>query len=100
MAFLPSAPAQQPPPELPFDPKLSSAITQYLRTFALWCRNGFAAKLDVGRALPGIMIQAVDATTGYPINAVYMLTIKATAGPPPSAPTIVLTLVPAGSGLP
>ena len=37
------------------------------------------------------MIQAVDATTGHPINAVYMLTIKATAGPPPTAPTIVLT---------
>ena len=100
MAPLPTAPAQQPPPDLPADPKLSDAVSNYLRTFALWCRNGFADKLSRTTALPGIMIQAVDATTGKPINAVYMLTIKATAGPPPSAPTIVLTLIPSGSGAP
>jgi hypothetical protein len=100
MAPRPPYTSAQPPPELPADPKLSEMTSQYLRTFALWCRNGFAAKLDANRALPGVMIQAVDATSGLPINAVYMLTIKATAGPPPSAPTIVMTLMPSGSGSP
>jgi hypothetical protein len=79
---------------------VSTTLSHYLRTFSLWCRNGFADKLSSSAALPGVMIQAVDAITGKPINAVYMLTIKATAGPPPSAPTIVMTLMPSGSGRP
>ena len=37
----------QPPPELPSDPKTSDVLSQYLRTFALWCRHGFADKLFI-----------------------------------------------------
>ncbi len=102
MAPQPTAQAAQPPPDLPYDPKLSDAVSQYLRNFALWCRNGFADRLPARQALPGIMIQAVDATTGQPLNVTYMLTVKATYTPPaaPTAPTIVLTLMPSGSGAP
>ena len=60
----PTAPSAQPPPDLPNDPALSTQISQYLRTFALWCRNGFAAKLDANTALPGLLLQANDAAPG------------------------------------
>ena len=36
----------QPPPELPNDPKMSDTLAQYLRTFSLWCRHGFADKIS------------------------------------------------------
>jgi hypothetical protein len=100
MASQPTAPTEQPPPDLPSMPDVSATMTNYLRTFALWCRNGFRDKLSAHQALPGVLLQAHDAT-GAPLpNAVYMLTIKATAGSPPTGPTVVMTFVPAGSGQP
>ena len=54
----------QPPPELPSDPKTSDVLSQYLRTFALWCRHGFADKLSISTAAPGVMLQAYDAPSG------------------------------------
>ena len=60
----------QPPPELPNDPKTSDVLSQWLRTFSLWCRHGFADKLSISTAAPGIMLQ----TTGDPPE-VYMLTV-------------------------
>ena len=100
MAQRPPSQAQHAPPDLPSMPDVSTTLTNYLRTFALWCRNGFADRLPAHSALPGILLQANDAT-GKPIpGVVYMLTIHATAGPPPSAPTVVMTLVPSGQGAP
>ena len=100
MAPRPPAPSLQPPPELPAIKDLDIQLAQYLRTFALWCRNMFQDKVDAHRALPGILLQANDAT-GQPIpNAVYMLTVHATPGSPPTAPGVTLTLVAAGSGAP
>jgi len=63
MATFPTAPAEQPPPNLPDLPE-TPQLGNYLRTFALWCRNGFRAKLDADVALPGILFQAVDAPAG------------------------------------
>ena len=54
----------QPPPELPDDPTLSTVLAQYLRTFSLWCRHGFADKLSATTAAPGLMLQAYDAPSG------------------------------------
>ena len=57
--------AAQPPPDVPFDPKMSDALTQYLRTFSLWCRNGFAASLRSQEALPGLMVRSWDTLPGH-----------------------------------
>jgi hypothetical protein len=84
--------AAQPPPDLPSDPSLSPQLTNYLRTFSLWCRHGFAAKLGANTALPGILLQANDAPAGT-TPAVFMLQVT-TAG------TIVATPMPLGSGRP
>ena len=75
MASQPTAPGLHPPPELPSMPDVSPTLTQYLRTFSLWCRNGFKAKLDAQTALPGIMLQAYDAPAGVAPN-VFMLQIN------------------------
>ena len=53
----------QPPPDLPNDPKTSDVLSQYLRTFSLWCRHGFADKLSISTAAPGLMLQATDDPT-------------------------------------
>ena len=53
----------QPPPELPNDPKTSDVLSNYLRSFSLWCRHGFADKLSVTTAAPGVMLQATDDPT-------------------------------------
>ena len=60
----PTPPAAQPPPDLPHDSSITTQLSNYLRTFSLWCRDGFAAKLDRQTALPGIMLQAYDAPAG------------------------------------
>jgi hypothetical protein len=100
MANQPTPRTIQPPPDLPSMPDVSTQLSNYLRNFSLWCRHGFADKISGTTAQPGIMLQAFDAT-GAPIpNAVYHLTIRATAGPPPSAPSVVLTLIPSGGGKP
>ena len=54
----------QPPPELPNDPKTSDVLSNYLRTFSLWCRHGFADKLSVRRLRPrDLLLQATDDPT-------------------------------------
>jgi hypothetical protein len=58
MASQPTAPGLHPPPDLPSMPDVSSTLTNYLRTFSLWCRQGFAAKLNANSALPGILMQS------------------------------------------
>ena len=95
MAPQPTAPTPQPPPELPADPKVSDAMVNYFRAFALWCRNGFRDKLSANSALPGILLAGHD-TTGHPTNATYLLQVQMVG----STPTVVVTLVPAGSGAP
>ena len=64
MAPKPPFPAPQPPPDLPSMPDVSPVMTNYLRTFALWCRNMFQDRLPAHQALPGIMLQAADAPAG------------------------------------
>jgi hypothetical protein len=64
MATFSTSPGEQPPPDLPVDPEMRPQLANYLRTFALWCRNGFRAKLDSGVALPGILLQAYDTPPG------------------------------------
>ena len=91
----PTAPAEQPPPELPNMPDVSDTLSRYLRTFSLWCRSGFRDKLTSTAALPGILLTVYDATTGAPTVATVRLTIK--SGTPP---TIILTPVPVGSSQP
>ena len=59
-------------PDLPeLDPETSDVLANYLRTFALWCRHGFADKLSVTTALPGILIQANDAPGGHDAEGVH-----------------------------
>lgn len=65
----------QPPPDLPSMPDVSPALTSYLRTFALWCRHGFAAQMKTGTALPGILLRANDAPVGT-TPAVFSLEVK------------------------
>ena len=60
----PTPPGEQPPPDLPNLPNVPPQLSNYLRTFALWCRRGFRAKLDGGVALSGIMLQAYDTPPG------------------------------------
>ena len=82
----------QPPPDLPYMPDISTTLTNYLRNFSLWCRNGFAAQLKAHTALPGILLQANDAAPGT-TPAVFMLQVQ-TDG------TIVALPMPLGRGSP
>jgi hypothetical protein len=82
----------QPPPDLPNMPDVSDTLSNYLRTFSLWCRHGFADKLSVSTAAPGLLVQANDAPAGT-IPAVFMVQVR-TDG------TIVATPMPLGSGAP
>lgn len=92
MANQPSSPAPQPPPDLPSMPDVSDTLSQYLRRFSLWCRNGFADKLSASSALPGIMLQAYDAPAGT-TPKVFLIQVT-TAG------AIVATPAPLGGGRP
>lgn len=74
MATFPTAPGENPPPDLPSMPDVSQTLSTYLRTFALWCRQGFASKLGNSAALPGIMLMATDAPSGSN-PPVYMLEV-------------------------
>lgn len=98
MASQPTAAAPQPPPDLPSMPDVSTTLTQYLRTFSLWCRNMFQDRLPAHQALPGVLMQAYDAA-GNPTNAVYMVQVKMVGSPTPVA-TLVMTPVSLGSGSP
>jgi hypothetical protein len=82
----------QPPPNLPNMPDVSTTLTNYLRGFSLWCRQGFAAQLRANVALPGVLLQAHDAPAGT-TPAVFIIQVT-TAG------TIVATRVPLGGGQP
>jgi hypothetical protein len=82
----------QPPPTLPSMPDVSSTLTNYLSTFSLWCRHGFADKISASTAQPGLMLQAYDAPAGT-IPAVFMIQVQ-TDG------TIVATPMGLGSGKP
>jgi hypothetical protein len=82
----------QPPPPLPNMPDVSSTLTNYLNTFALWCRRGFAAKLSNNTALPGILLQAANAPAGTTPN-VWLLQVSQTG-------VIAVTQVPLGGGQP
>jgi hypothetical protein len=82
----------QPPPDLPSMPDVSDTLSNYLRTFSLWCRHGFADKLSGNTALPGIMLQANDTPAGA-TPAVFMLQVR-TDG------TIVATPMALGTGKP
>jgi hypothetical protein len=92
MALRPASPAPQPPPDLPSMPDVSPTLTNYLRTFALWCRNGFADRMPAHQALPGVLLQAYDAPAGS--NPKVFLIQVSTAG------AITATAVPLGSGQP
>ena len=63
-ALQPIAPAEQPPPELPNMPDVSDTLSRYLRTFSLWCRNGFHDKLSSTAALPEVLLQGYNAPAG------------------------------------
>ena len=52
------------PPDVPADPKISDALTQYLRNFALWCRNGFAEQMRNNEAHKGLLVRAYDTAAG------------------------------------
>lgn len=95
MATFPSSATAQPPPDLPSLQKTEDGLINYLRTFSLWCRNGFRDKLSSTAALPGILLMAYDPVTNQPTNVTYLVTVK--DGAPP---TLVFTQIAAGSGTP
>ena len=43
--------------------KRATSCRQWLRTFSLWCRHGFADKLSQTTAAPGLLLQATDDPT-------------------------------------
>ena len=92
MANQPTSRTVQPPPDLPNMPDVSSALSNYLRNFALWARHGFADKLSANQALPGIMLQASDAPAGT-TPSVWMLKVLSNG-------TFTITQVPLGGGKP
>lgn len=92
MATFPTGPAEQAPPNLPDLSDGPPQLANYLRAFALWCRNGFRAKLDANAALPGIMLQASDAPPGT-APSVWMLQVLSNG-------SFTITQVPLGGGKP
>lgn len=52
------------PPDVPSDPRISPTLTEYLRSFALWCRNGFAEQMRNNEAVPGLLVRAYDTAPG------------------------------------
>ena len=92
MAPRPSAQAEHPPPDMPSMPDVDTKLTNYLRTFALWCRAGFADRLPARQALPGVLLLANDAPAGT-APAVFLIQVTTDGA-------IVATPVPLGSGRP
>jgi hypothetical protein len=70
-----SPPQAHPPPPLPNDPSITTVLSNYLSQFSLWCRQGFAAKLNGNQPLSGIMLQANDAPPGQ-APAVWLLQVQ------------------------
>jgi hypothetical protein len=52
------------PPDVPSDPSISAPLTQYLRSFALWARNGFSEQMRNNEAHPGLLVRAYDTPAG------------------------------------
>ena len=77
------------PPDIPGAANVDPMLANYLRNFALWCRNSFSDKLPRSQALPSILLQANDAPAGTS-PAVFMLQVK-------SDGTVVTTPVASGS---
>jgi len=92
MANQPTSPAEQPPPDLPSMPDVSATLSNYLRTFALWCRRGFADRMPAHAATPGVMLLAYDAPAGT-TPKVFMIRVN-------SAGAISATQMTIGSGQP
>ena len=83
-------------PAAPPIPVLSDkTLGDYLRSFALWARTNLSAKLPMGQALHGVMLQAYD-TTGAVYPAVYLVQVQVPVGG--GAPALKLTQVAIGSG--
>jgi hypothetical protein len=82
----------QPPPDLPSMPDVSDTLSNYLRTFSLWCRHGFADKISGSTAQPGMLLQANDAPAGT-TPKVFLIHVN-------SAGAISATPVPLGGGKP
>jgi hypothetical protein len=66
------------PPDVPSDPKISESLTQYLRNFALWARNGFAEQMRNNEAHPGLLVRAYDTAPG--VNPKIFMIEVSTAG--------------------
>jgi hypothetical protein len=92
MAPKPPSASLQPPPDLPSDPQMSTQLSGYLRNFSLWCRNMFQDRLPANTALPGVLLQAYDATPGTNPN-VFLIRVN-------SAGAISATQVALGEGRP
>jgi hypothetical protein len=92
MASQPTSRTLQPPPALPAMPDVSSTLTNYLNTFSLWCRHGFADKLSISTAQPGVMLMAHDAAPGV-TPKVFLLQVN-------SAGVVSATPMALGSGKP
>jgi hypothetical protein len=86
MATFPTAPAPQPPPNLPTIQGQPAQLTNYLQTFALWCRGMFQSKLDANVALPAIILLS-------PGGLAFRLTVD-------DAGALTSTQVPLGGGKP
>ena len=56
--------SERPPPPIPADPKISDALSNYLRAFELWCRGGFRDRTPSQEALPGVLLLASDTAPG------------------------------------
>ena len=56
----------QPPPELPDIGSGQSTLANYLRTFSLWCRHGFADKISGSTANPEVLLQAYNPPANTP----------------------------------
>jgi hypothetical protein len=63
------------PPDVPFDKNVSPSLTQYLRNFSLWCRDGFAEQIRNNQAVPGLLIRSWDTPAGQD-PVVFMLRVS------------------------
>jgi len=66
------------PPDVPSDPAISTPLTNYLRNFALWARNGFAEQMRNNEAQPGLLVRAYDTAPG--VNPKIFMIEVSTAG--------------------
>ena len=79
-------------PNMPQMTGVNPQLVDYLHSFALWCRHGFADKISGSAAQPGIMLMAKDPPAGT-TPKVFMIQVT-TAG------ALVATPVEIGQGKP